>query len=50
MALFKYVDRTGWEQETRALDYDSVFKKLKKLRKTGRQQAIIVDSGFKLRP
>jgi len=48
-ALFKYMDRSGWEQNTTALDFDSAMKKLKKFRKTDRQDAIIVDSGFKLR-
>ena len=48
-ALFKYMDRSGWEQNTTALDFDSAIKKLKKFRKTDRQDAIIVDSGFKLR-
>lgn len=48
-ALFKYIDRSGWERNTAALDFDNVMKKLKKLRKTGRQNAIIVDSGFNLR-
>jgi hypothetical protein len=48
-ALFKYMDRSGWEQNTTALDFDSVMKKLKKFRKTGRRNAIIVDSGFNLR-
>jgi len=48
-ALFKYMDRSGWEQNSSALNFDIVMKKLKKLRETGRQDAIIVDSGFKLR-
>lgn len=48
--LFKYMDRAGWERDTGTLDFDSVMKKLRKLRKNGRQGAIIVDSGFKQRP
>jgi hypothetical protein len=48
-SLFKYMDRSGWEQNSTALNFDIVMKKLKKLREAGRQDAIIVDSGFKLR-
>ena len=46
---FKYVDRSGWEQDTSATDFDSAFRRLKKLREKGRKQAIIVDAGFKPR-
>jgi hypothetical protein len=47
--LFKYVDRSGWEQDTTAVDFDSILKKLKKIRLKGRQGAIVVDAGFKQR-
>ena len=47
--LFKYMDRSGWEQDAPAVDFDSALKRLKKLRKKGRCNAIIVDTGFKQR-
>jgi len=47
--LFKYMDRSGWEQDAPAPDFDSTLKRLKKLRKKGRNHAIIVDIGFKQR-
>jgi hypothetical protein len=47
--LFKYMDRSGWEQDAPAVDFDSTLKRLRKLRKKGRKNAIIVDTGFKQR-
>jgi hypothetical protein len=47
--LFKYVDRSGWEHDTTAIDFDRVLKKLKKIRGKGRRGAIVVDAGFKQR-
>ncbi len=47
--LFKYVDHSGWEQDATAVDFDLALKKLRKLRKKGRKNAIIVDTGFKQR-
>ena len=47
--LFKYVDRSGWEHDTPATDFESAFRRLKKFRKQGRRRAIIVDAGFKQR-
>jgi hypothetical protein len=47
--LFKYMDRSGWEQGAPAVDFDSTLKRLRKLRKKGRKNAIIVDTGFKQR-
>ncbi|MCP3950784.1 MAG: hypothetical protein GY697_00980 [Desulfobacterales bacterium] len=47
--LFKYVDRSGWEQDTTAVDFDKVMKKLRKFRGKGRQHVIVVDAGFKQR-
>lgn len=47
--LFKYMDRSGWEQDASGADFDSALKQLKKIRKKGRNRAIIVDTGFKQR-
>ncbi len=47
--LFKYMDHSGWEQDAAAIDFNRALKKLRKLRKKGRKNAIIVDSGFKQR-
>ena len=47
--LFKYMDRSGWEQDAPAVDFESTLKRLRKLRKKGRKNAIIVDTGFKQR-
>ena len=43
------MDRSGWEQDAPAVDFDSTLKRLKKLRKKGRSHAIIVNTGFKQR-
>lgn len=48
-ALFKYMDRSGWEQDTTATDFQRVLRRLRKLRKKGRKNAIVVDAGFKQR-
>ena len=48
-ALFKYTDRSGWEQDTTATDFQRVLRRLRKLRKKGRKDAIVVDAGFKQR-
>lgn len=48
-ALFKYMDRSGWEQDTTATDFYRVLRKLRNFRKKGRQNAIIVDAGFRQR-
>ena len=47
--LFKYMDRSGWEQDAPAPDFDESLKRLKNLRKMGRNHAIIVDARFKQR-
>ena len=47
--MFKFMDPSGWEQDTTATDFQRTLRKLKKLRKKGRQNAIIVDAGFKQR-
>ena len=47
--LFKYMDHSGWEQDATAVDFDLVLRKLRKLRKMGHKNAIIVDTGFKQR-
>jgi hypothetical protein len=49
-ALFKYMDRSGWEHDTPVIEFDRVLRWLKKLREKGRKNAIIVDAGFKQRP
>ena len=48
-ALFKYMDRSGWEQDTTATDFQRVLRRLRKLRKKGRKNAIVVDADFKQR-
>jgi len=48
-ALFKYMDRSGWEQDTMATDFQRVLRRFRKLRKKGRKNAIVVDAGFKQR-
>jgi HD-GYP domain-containing protein (c-di-GMP phosphodiesterase class II) len=40
--MFKIIDMDGWEFEKCYLTYDEAFKNLKKIRKTGRQTAIVV--------
>ena len=44
--LFKYVDKSGWENETPVVDFEEALRKLKKFRKAGRKSAIIVDARF----
>jgi len=41
---FKIIDMDGWEFEKCYLTYDEAVKNLKKVRKTGRQTAIVVDA------
>ena len=42
--IFKIIDMDGWEFEKCYLTYDEAVKSLKKIRKTGRQTAIVVDA------
>jgi hypothetical protein len=42
--MFKIIDMDGWEFETFYLSYDEAVRNLKKIRKTGRQTAIVVDA------
>jgi hypothetical protein len=42
--IFKIIDMDGWEYETCYLTYDEALKDLKKIRKTGRHTAIVVDA------
>jgi len=48
-ALLKYMDRSGWEQDTTATDFQRVLRRLRKLRKKRRKNVIIVDADFKQR-
>lgn len=48
-ALFKYMDCSGWEQDTTATDFQRVLRRLRKLRKKGRKNVIVVDASFKQR-
>ena len=42
--IFKIIDMDGWEFEKCYLTYDEALKNLKKIRKTGRLTAIVVDA------
>ncbi len=42
--MFKIIDMDGWEFEKCYLTYGEAVKNLKKIRKTGRQTAIVVDA------
>jgi hypothetical protein len=42
--IFKIIDMDGWEFEKCYLTYDEALKNLKKIRKTGRHTAIVVDA------
>ena len=41
--IFKIIDMDGWEFETCYPTYDEALKNLKKIRKTGRRTAIVID-------
>ncbi len=42
--MFKIIDMDGWEFDKCYLTYNEAVKNLKKIRKTGRQTAIVVDA------
>jgi len=41
-STFKIIDKSGWEDEHKFIEYKDVLKRLEKVRKSGRNDAIIV--------
>jgi len=42
-SLFRIIDRNGWEDELKFADYKHAIKRLKKVRQSGRSDAIIIN-------
>lgn len=42
-SLFKIIDKSGWEDEQKLVNYKSAIKRLKKVRKSGRNDAIVIN-------
>jgi len=42
-SLFRLIDRNGWEDEHKFADYKHAIKRLKKVRQSGRSDAIIIN-------
>lgn len=42
-SMFRIIDKSGWEDEQKFVDYKSALKQLKKVRKSGRNDAIIIN-------
>ncbi len=42
-SLFKIIDKNGWEDEQQFVNYKSALKRLKKVRKSGRNDAIVIN-------
>ncbi len=42
-SLFKIIDKSGWEDEQKFVNYKRALKRLKKVRKSGRNDAIIIN-------
>ncbi len=42
-SLFKIIDKNGWEDEQKFVNYKSALKRLKKVRKSGRYDAIVIN-------